>query len=185
MTIEVVLAPGDQLKVTLKDTDGVFTLEYGKNAVRIKSDLPDTNGRRGTIYEEKFGANFGNDAWGVKKAAPKTKLIPTHNAVRAWLDFTASAQFSLVRPTESGSPGNLPERGALEKCPANTILVLFDGRIRPGGLVPNATRTFVKSKGQWWPKPEDEPHTCHTNGSIEQMIRARGKELGYGIFHPR
>jgi hypothetical protein len=185
--MELMLTPGDKIKVTLKDTDGEFTLEYAKNAVRITSDLPDTNGRKGVIYEEKFGkVPTDHVAWGPGWETPKavsTKQIPSHNAVRIYGDFVAAAQFSLIRPDEAATGGNSPETKTLVDAPANTMLVLFADRLRPGGLVPSAKHTFVKSKGYWWPKPEDEPHNAWTSSSVRKFIHGHG--YGYAIFHQR
>lgn len=52
--MKVVLSPGDTLTVELEDTDGQFQISYGPTALTVTSDLPDTSGRTGTIYEERY-----------------------------------------------------------------------------------------------------------------------------------
>lgn len=53
MNIEI--GKGDNLRVTLKDSDGGFNVLFSSKAVQILADLPDSEGREGLIYNEKFG----------------------------------------------------------------------------------------------------------------------------------
>lgn len=48
MRIEV--KQGESLTVCFADTDGEFVIKYGKKKLTVKSDLPDSSGREGTIY---------------------------------------------------------------------------------------------------------------------------------------
>lgn len=52
--MRVVIAQGDKLVVQLEGTDGEFEIEYGSRALTVKADLPDTKGREGVIYSERF-----------------------------------------------------------------------------------------------------------------------------------
>lgn len=52
--INVVLAPGDSVEVTLKDTDGTFRITYGPVKLTVRVDMADTKGRKGVIYEERY-----------------------------------------------------------------------------------------------------------------------------------
>lgn len=84
--MKVELEPGDKLVVTLKDTDGEFTILYdhgGDNRLRVLADLPDDKGRGGhpslndqkidpnlpdcdpEIYCESFGVHDERDADGL------------------------------------------------------------------------------------------------------------------------
>lgn len=51
----LVLSPGEEIKITLEDTDGFFIIKYGEEALTVESDFPDSTGRVGIIYEEKYG----------------------------------------------------------------------------------------------------------------------------------
>ena len=53
--VNVVLEPGEKVKITLRDADGEFTVSYGPSELTVESDLPDTEGRVGVIYNEQFG----------------------------------------------------------------------------------------------------------------------------------
>lgn len=50
--MNLVLAPGESIDVTLADTDGKFTISYGKESLTVTSELPDQHGREGVIYHE-------------------------------------------------------------------------------------------------------------------------------------
>ncbi len=52
------LAKGESVKVTLKDSDGSFTLKYGKHVLSISTEWPDSDDRQGVIYQ----LNFTQDA---------------------------------------------------------------------------------------------------------------------------
>lgn len=52
MNIE--LNAGDTVEITFKDTDGKFIVAYGDQALTIESDLPDSDGRVGVIYSERY-----------------------------------------------------------------------------------------------------------------------------------
>lgn len=67
----VQLEPGDTLIVQLKDTDGEFVIEYRDEAIRITTDYPDSDGREGVIYEERF-------------AAEHSKIVKDHGEDTAW-----------------------------------------------------------------------------------------------------
>jgi hypothetical protein len=54
--MRIELNRGQQLVVGLADTDGEFIITYGPRNLTIESDLPDTSGREGVIYDENFGA---------------------------------------------------------------------------------------------------------------------------------
>ncbi len=56
MYIEI--GPGEALAVGLRETDGVFVIDYAKErdgVIAISADSADTTGRVGTIYEDHFG----------------------------------------------------------------------------------------------------------------------------------
>jgi len=52
--MKIELAPGETLVVSLKESDGEFTIKFGEDAVTVEADMPDTQGRTGVIYEEVF-----------------------------------------------------------------------------------------------------------------------------------
>jgi hypothetical protein len=51
---KVELEPGEQVTVTFKDSDGEITVEFREDALLVTADLPDSSGREGVIYEERF-----------------------------------------------------------------------------------------------------------------------------------
>lgn len=57
---DIVLKPGDKITITLQGTDGEFEIEYGKTALTVTADMPDTQGREGVIYSEEFGGAGGD-----------------------------------------------------------------------------------------------------------------------------
>lgn len=52
------LAKGESIRVTLKDSDGSFTLKYGKHVLSISTEWADSEDRKGVIYQ----LNFTQDA---------------------------------------------------------------------------------------------------------------------------
>lgn len=52
---KITLKQGDRLEVCLDGTDGEFVIEYGDSALTVTADLPDSDGREGVIYSERFG----------------------------------------------------------------------------------------------------------------------------------
>lgn len=54
--MKVVLEAGDTLEVELAGTDGTFSIAFGDDELTVKTDLPDDDGRSGTIYRERFGS---------------------------------------------------------------------------------------------------------------------------------
>jgi hypothetical protein len=53
--MQVVLKPGEYVEIKLAETDGTFRVVYGQTQVDVRADLPDSSGRSGLIYREKFG----------------------------------------------------------------------------------------------------------------------------------
>lgn len=54
------VARGQAVKITLKDTDGEFIFYYGKKNIHVRADLPDISGRggegmAGILYYEPYG----------------------------------------------------------------------------------------------------------------------------------
>lgn len=67
--MRVELKQGESLTVCFADTDGEFVIKYGKKKLTVKSDLPDSSGREGTIYSENFGDSFDKEYGGVAAAS--------------------------------------------------------------------------------------------------------------------
>ena len=71
--MRIMLKPGETLTVGFADEndddgDGVITIEFGAEVLTVCADLPDTTGRQGVIYEERFGDDHDLD--GPVQAAP-------------------------------------------------------------------------------------------------------------------
>lgn len=65
--MKLTLKQGEHIDVMLHDSDGCIRVSYGSTKLTVKTDLPDTNGRVGTIYEEIFGGVKGREL--MRKAA--------------------------------------------------------------------------------------------------------------------
>jgi hypothetical protein len=64
--MKVMLSPGETLQVGYLDddgreTDGGLSVVYGENSIKVETDWPDTQGRTGVVYEEKFGVHLDPD----------------------------------------------------------------------------------------------------------------------------
>ncbi len=55
--MEVILRLKESVEISLHETDGKFKISYEENRVVVEeiACLPDTQGRGGILYEEKFG----------------------------------------------------------------------------------------------------------------------------------
>lgn len=52
--MKIVLNLGETITVSFAESDGEINVSYDKDAIRVTTEWPDTNGRQGTIYEEIF-----------------------------------------------------------------------------------------------------------------------------------
>lgn len=57
--MKVVLKPGEQVTIEFEDADGCgldgeLAVAFDTDAIRVKTDWPDTAGRSGIVYEEVF-----------------------------------------------------------------------------------------------------------------------------------
>jgi hypothetical protein len=57
--MKVVLKPGEEVTIEFEDADGSgldgeLTVAFDADAIRVKTDWPDTKGRLGIVYEEVF-----------------------------------------------------------------------------------------------------------------------------------
>lgn len=59
--MKIQIKQGEAVTIVLEDADGEFVVEYGKNVLSVTADLPDTNGRVGEIYAERFGEEQAPD----------------------------------------------------------------------------------------------------------------------------
>lgn len=54
LVMKVEIGEGEAVTVVFKDTDGEITVRWDPGALRVLADLPDTEGREGVIYEERW-----------------------------------------------------------------------------------------------------------------------------------
>jgi len=59
MATTIIIPPGEHVDVKFDECDGMLTVLFGENNIRVEADLPDSAGRRGVIYCEQFGEQFG------------------------------------------------------------------------------------------------------------------------------
>lgn len=52
--MKVVLQPGEEIEVMFAGTSGEIKVAFHEEAIQVKADIPDDNGRSGLIYEERF-----------------------------------------------------------------------------------------------------------------------------------
>lgn len=52
--MEIVLQPGESIKVTFADSDGDIEVRFDEDAIRVQTEWADSTGREGIVYEEKF-----------------------------------------------------------------------------------------------------------------------------------
>ena len=53
--MQLELAPSEKITVTFQGSDGNITVGFDEKRIFVETDWPDTDGRTGTLYEEKFG----------------------------------------------------------------------------------------------------------------------------------
>lgn len=103
--MNLVLAPGESIDVTLADTDGKFTISYGKESLTVFSELPDQQGRVGVIYEETGGLGHSDEdvlanavvGEGVVLSAPDQEKL--HSLLKEYAGRNFSG--TIVRDTTS------------------------------------------------------------------------------------
>lgn len=59
--MKIVLSTGETAEVHFDDSDGEVCVEFAEDAIRVSTDWPDTSGRTGIIYEERFGADLDDE----------------------------------------------------------------------------------------------------------------------------
>lgn len=58
--MKILLSPGEKVEIKFAETDGVIEVAFAFNedSIRVTADMPDSTGRVGVIYEERFGAAY-------------------------------------------------------------------------------------------------------------------------------
>lgn len=59
--MKIVLMPGEKVEVTFAGTDGEIEVAFSERAISVKADTPDSEGREGVIYEERFDIGATED----------------------------------------------------------------------------------------------------------------------------
>lgn len=54
--MKIILKRGERVEIELADADGKFVVSYGTKELRVTTDFPDSTGRTGIIYNEKFAS---------------------------------------------------------------------------------------------------------------------------------
>jgi hypothetical protein len=72
--MKVILHEGEKVEVEFAESDGQITVEFNPTDLIVKADMPDTDGRTGIIYQEKFGAIVTEEELlaGLKRDFPQT-----------------------------------------------------------------------------------------------------------------
>ena len=52
--MKVVLHPGESVDVEFFESDGSIIVAFNESDISVSTDWPDTEGRKGVIYQEKF-----------------------------------------------------------------------------------------------------------------------------------
>jgi hypothetical protein len=83
--IKVVVPKGASLEVQLEEGVAAFHISYGKAAIKVKAAGSDSKGRKGTIFEARYG-NEASDAevqapgGDIASAAPAPAPAPVPNS---------------------------------------------------------------------------------------------------------
>lgn len=104
--MRVVLNPGEVLEVRYADedgdeTDGNLFVSYSDSAIEVKTDWPDSDGRIGVVYSERFGE--GHDAVeDSRKNRPGTWVTPDPEAPLRLEDIKAGDKLMFREGIEAG-----------------------------------------------------------------------------------
>lgn len=105
--MKIVLKQGDRLEVCLEGTDGEFVIEYGDSTLTVTADLPDSDGREGVIYSERFGdADNGSE---VEDAHKDTRPLLSDRGIRIvgrWSDHHRTVTYPEDREGASWKYGS-------------------------------------------------------------------------------
>lgn len=58
--MKILLKPGDVLTIEIEETDGQFIIKFNEDEISVHANMPDSDGRDGKIYSERFGNIFTN-----------------------------------------------------------------------------------------------------------------------------
>lgn len=56
--MKIILKPNESIEIGFEDSDGTINVTFGEDEISIESDLPDSDGKQGKIYSERFVENF-------------------------------------------------------------------------------------------------------------------------------
>ena len=59
--MKIVLSPGEKIAVEFAESDGSIVVEFNETDISVVTAWPDTTGRVGTIYQEKFSTTEGDE----------------------------------------------------------------------------------------------------------------------------
>ena len=137
--ITVLLPLGTSLLVQLEDTDGQFVISYGDpnatpegmsvEAVRVMSDLPDSSGRNGIVYEELFGSQPEET---VESATEEPISEPTPEPV-LHVKVNPFGSGLTLEQMLAGAIAKDPETGTIPTEPAPEAVELAQGSARGQG----------------------------------------------------
>lgn len=70
--MKIVLKPGEKLEIALaddsgEDIDGSIIVDFQFNELKITTDWPDSDGRVGTIYSERFRSFHDDDLFLLRR----------------------------------------------------------------------------------------------------------------------
>lgn len=97
--MHVVIGQGEAVQVLIEGSDGEFHIEYGSQRLFVKTDLPDSLGRSGVIYDEVFdplslpdGVDTDLDTLSEAARAKALQEIPDDQILAMYNLFEAEAQ---------------------------------------------------------------------------------------------
>jgi hypothetical protein len=157
--IVVIVPQGSSVRVELADTDGQFVISYADPdytpeggevlGLRVMSDLPDSTGRDGVIYEELFGSPPEED-----EAVPDQEVIsdPAPEVISITSPFSPSFGAGLsLEQMLAGAIARDPDTGTIPTEPAPEALVNASaGRV---GNAPAASGDNVENASTAPPEP--------------------------------
>lgn len=92
----VLLDQFQSVSVRLDGTDGEFTITYAGEELKVEADLPDSSGRQGVIYSEKFGSSPSK--LDDSEDEPIDTVEDARKMIRSKLRLALPIIFSFYRP---------------------------------------------------------------------------------------
>lgn len=82
--MQLCLKPGESIVIEFLDTDGQITISYNDENVTVEADMPDSDGRQGIIYSERFIENMEKAEAAIAEPTLVSDPIKTDDPTIIW-----------------------------------------------------------------------------------------------------